>query len=171
MVAYQIGALQAIACYAGEKVTHLQPHGALANVAAEEEDAAMAIARAIRSVDRDIIYVVSPGSCMEQAARNLGLRVALEGFCDRSYEDNGTLTPRKIPGAVHHDPDLVARQVLRIALQGEVVSRNGKVVPQRVHTLCVHGDEPTGVTCAKAARKALEEAGVRVVTLPEMSFD
>jgi UPF0271 protein len=171
MVAYQIGALQAIASYAGEKVTHLQPHGALANVAAEEEDAAMAIGRAIRSVDRDIIYVVSPDSRMETAGRKLGLRVALEGFCDRSYEDDGKLTSRKIAGAVHHDPGVVAKQVLRIALQGEVVSRNGKVVPQRVHTLCVHGDEPTGVATAKAARKALEDAGIRIVTLPEMDFD
>jgi UPF0271 protein len=171
MVAYQIGALQAFAAYAGEKVTHLQPHGALANVAAEEEAAAMAIGRAIRSVDRDIIYVAPPASWMEKAGRKLGLRVALEGFCDRSYEEDGKLTPRKIPGAVHHDPAVVAQQVLRIALHGEVVSRNGKVVPQRVHTLCVHGDEPTGVATAQAARQALEQAGVKIVTLPEMTLD
>jgi UPF0271 protein len=171
MVAYQIGALQALACYAGQKVTHLQPHGALANAAAEEEDVAMAIGRAIRSVDRDIIYVTFPDSYMEKAGRKLGLRVALEGFCDRSYEDNGALTPRKIPGSVLHDPEVVAKQVLQIALEGTVVSRNGKVIPQRVHALCVHGDEPTGVATAKAARKALEDAGVRIVTLPEMSFD
>jgi UPF0271 protein len=171
MVAYQIGALQAFAAYAGETVTHLQPHGALANVAAEEEDIATAIGRAIKSVDRDIIYVTPPDSWMEKAGRALGLRVALEGFCDRSYEDNGQISPRKLPGAVHTDPAVVAQQVLRIALNGEVVSRSGKVVPQRVHTLCVHGDEPTGVACATAARKALEEAGVRIVTLPEMTFD
>jgi UPF0271 protein len=171
MVAYQIGALQAIAAYAGEKVTHLQPHGALANVAAEEEDVAMAIGRAIRSVDRDMIYVTFPDSCMEKAGRKLGLRVALEGFCDRTYEDNGALTPRKIPGSVLHDPEAVAKQVLRIALEGQAVSRNGKVIPQRVHTLCVHGDEPTGVATATAARKALEDAGVKIVTLPEMNLD
>jgi UPF0271 protein len=171
MVAYQIGALQAMATYVGAKVTHLQPHGALANVAAEEDDAAMAIARAIRTVDRDIIYVAPPQSCMEKAGHALGLRVALEGFCDRSYEDDGSLTPRKVPGAVLHDPEAVARQVTRIALDGEVVSRNGKVVPQRVHTLCVHGDEPTGVATARAARHALEQAGVQIVTLPDMTFN
>jgi UPF0271 protein len=152
-------------------VTHLQPHGSLANVAAEEEEAAMAIGRAIRTVDRDIIYVAPPESWMEKAGRNLGLRVALEGFCDRSYEDDGKLTSRKLAGAVHHDPDVVAAQVLRIAMQGEVMSRNGKVVPQRVHTLCVHGDEPSGVATAKVARKALEDAGIRIVPLTEMVFD
>ncbi|MPZ55982.1 MAG: 5-oxoprolinase subunit PxpA [Rhizobiales bacterium] len=171
MIAYQIGALQAFAAYVGEKVTHLQPHGAVANVAAEQEDAAMAIGRAIRSVDRGIIYVAPPDSWMEKAGRKLGLRVALEGFCDRSYDDDGKIASRKLPGAVHTDPDVVASQVLRIALHGEVVSRTGKVLPQRVHTLCVHGDEPTGVATAKAARKALEDAGVKIVTLPEMNFE
>lgn len=171
MVAYQIGALQALAAYAGEKVTHLKPHGALSNVAAEDEEVAAAIGRAIKSIDRDIIYVAQAESCMEKAGRKLGLRVAREGFCDRSYEDDGNLTPRKLPGAVHTDPGVIAKQVLRIALDGEVVTRSGKVIAQRVHTLCVHGDEPTGVATAKAARKALEEAGVKVVTLPEMAFD
>ena len=171
MVAYQIGALQAFAAYVGDKVTHLQPHGSLANVAAEQEDVAMAIGQAIRSVDRDIIYVTPPGSWMEKAGRKLGLRVALEGFCDRSYDDEGNITSRKVPGAVHTDSDVVAAQVLRIALHGEVVSRTGKVLPQRVHTLCVHGDEPTGVASAQAARRALEDAGVKIVALPEMTFD
>lgn len=171
MVAYQIGALQALAAYADAKVTHLQPHGALANVAAEQEDVAMAIGRAILTVDRDIIYVVPPGSWMEKAGRKLALRVALEGFCDRSYEDDGSLTPRKISGAVLTDPKVVAAQVQRIALHGEVVARSGKVIAQHVHALCVHGDEPTGVATANAARKALEQAGVAIVTLPEMNLD
>ena len=171
MVAYQIGALQALAAYAGENVTHLQPHGSLANVAAEQEEVAMAIGRAIRAVDRDIIYVVPPGTWMEKAGRKLGLPVALEGFCDRSYEDDGTLTPRNIPGAVLSDPKAVAEQVRRIVLQGEVVTRGGKMIPQGVHALCVHGDEPTGVATARAARQALEEAGVAIVPLPEMKLD
>lgn len=171
MVAYQIGALQALAAYAGEKVTHLKAHGALSNVAAEDDDVAMAIGRAIKTIDRDIIYVAQADSCMETAGHKLGLRVAREGFCDRSYEDDGSITSRKTSGAVHTDPDIVARQVVRIAVHGEVVTRSGKVVPQRVHTLCVHGDEPTGVAVATAARKALEDAGVKVVTLPKMTFE
>src|SRR5262249_47639212 len=80
MIAYQIGALQAMACYAGLPVTHLKAHGALNNMAAEDESYAEAIGRAIKVVDRDIIYVVLFGSEMEKAARKLGLRLALEGF-------------------------------------------------------------------------------------------
>jgi len=74
MVAYQIGALQAMCRYGDLEVTHLKPHGALNNMAAEDEDYALAIGRAIKTVDRDIIYVALAGSKMEAAARKLGLR-------------------------------------------------------------------------------------------------
>jgi UPF0271 protein len=91
MVAYQIGALQAMASYAGLKVTHLKPHGALNNMAAEDEGYAMAIGRAIKTVDRNIIYVALFGSEMQKAAEKLGLPLARESFPDRMYDDDGNL--------------------------------------------------------------------------------
>ena len=108
MVAYQIGALQAMAAYAGLKVTHLKAHGALNNMAAEDEGYALAIGRAIKAVDRDIIYVALSGSQMEKAARKLELRLAREGFPDRQYDDDGNLASRTIPGAVIKDPKVAA---------------------------------------------------------------
>jgi 5-oxoprolinase (ATP-hydrolysing) subunit A len=170
MVAYQIGALQAMAAYVGEKVTHLKPHGALNNIAAENADMAMAIGRAIKAVDPNIIYVALAGSEMEKAGRQLNLKVAREGFCDRQYEDDGNLTSRKIPGSVLKDPDAVAKQVVHMVLHGEVISRHGKPVKHVVDTLCVHADEPTAITTARAAREGLEAAGVKIVPLTEMSF-
>ena len=170
LMAYQIGALQAMAAYVGEKVTHLKPHGALNNIAAENADYAMAIGRAIKAVDRDIIYVTNVGSEMEKAGRKLGLKVAREAYCDRLYDDNCNLTSRKIPGAVIHDPAVAAERVVRMVVDGEIVSRNGKRIPTRIETLCVHGDEPTGVVIAGACRKALEAAGVKILTLPEMKL-
>jgi UPF0271 protein len=170
MIAYQIGALQAMACYAGAKVTHLKPHGALNNMAAEDIELALAIGRAIKTVDRDIIYVALAGSQMEKAGRELGLPVAREGFCDRLYDDDGNLTSRKVPGAVIHDPELVAQRVVHMVLNDEIMSRNGKPLKVALDTLCVHGDEPTGVIVARAARQGLEAAGVRVVPLPEMNL-
>jgi UPF0271 protein len=162
--------LQALAAYAGAKVTHLKPHGALNNMAAENADYALAIGRAIKTVDRDIIYVALTGSEMEKAGRQLGLRVAREGFCDRQYDDDGNLTSRKIPGSVLKDPKLVQEQVVRMVTEGEIVSRNGKLIKTQVDSLCVHGDEPTAISTARAAREGLESAGVKVVTLTEMSF-
>jgi 5-oxoprolinase (ATP-hydrolysing) subunit A len=170
MVAYQIGALQAMASYAGLKVTHLKPHGALNNMAAEDEAYAMAIGRAIKTVDRGIIYVAPFGSQMEKAAETLGLPLAREGFADRQYNDDGTLASRALPGTVLKDPAAAAEQVLRMVLEGEIVSRSGKPIKADIHTICVHGDEATGVAVARGARDALEKAGVAVVPLPDMTL-
>ena len=170
MTAYQIGALQAMAAYAGLKVTHLKAHGALNNMAAEDESYAMAIGRAIKAVDREIIYVALYGSQMQRAAEKLGLPLAREGFADRQYNDDATLASRSIPGTVLKDPAAAAEQVLRMVLQGEIVSRSGKIVKADIHTICVHGDEATGVAVARGVRDALEKAGVAVVPLPEMKL-
>jgi UPF0271 protein len=171
MVAYQIGALQAMAAYADAKVTHLKPHGALNNMAAENSEYALAIGRAIKTVDANIIYVALAGSEMEKAGRKLGLRVAVEGFCDRQYDDDGNLTSRKIPGSVLKDPAAATKQVIDMVVNNFITSRNGNKIPCKVHSLCVHGDEPTGVAVARAVRQGLEKAGVKLVPLTEMSLD
>ena len=171
LVAYQIGALQAMAAYVGERVTHVKPHGALNNMAAVDADYAIAIGRAIKAVDREIVYVALAGSEMERAGRTLGLRVAREGFCDRLYDDDGNLTSRSIPGAVIKDPKVAAERVVDMVRNGEIVSRNGKRIACKIDTLCVHGDEPTAVDVARAVRAGLEAAGVAIVPLTEMSFD
>ena len=170
MVAYQIGALQALAAYAGTRVTHLKAHGALNNMAAVREDYALAIGRAIKTVDRSIIYVALGGSQMERAGHTLGLRVASEAFVDRLYEDDGNLTSRKIAGAVIKDPAVAAARVVRMVQEQVIISRNGTLIPRPIDTLCVHGDERSGVAVAQAARDALRAAGVELVTLPEMDL-
>lgn len=170
MVAYQIGALQAIASYAGLKVTHLKAHGALNNMAAEDEGYAMAIGRAIKTVDRDIIYVALAGSQMEKAAKRLELPMALEGFPDRRYDDDGNLASRTIPGTVIKDAKEAGAAALRMVRDGEIVAMSGKVLKVKVHTLCVHGDEKTGVAVAGAIRQTLEGAGISVVPLPDLSL-
>jgi len=171
LIAYQIGALQGMAAYSGVKVTHLKPHGALNNMAAENSEYALAIGRAIKVVDPSIIYVALAGSEMEKAARTLGLRVAREGYCDRQYEDDGNLASRKLSGTVIKDPRVAAKQVVEMVVAGTITSRNGKTFPCKIDSLCAHGDEPTAIALAKAVRQALEEAGVSLVPLTEMAFD
>jgi UPF0271 protein len=170
MVAYQIGALQAMASYAGLTVTHLKPHGALNNMAAESEDYAMAIGRAIKTVDENIIYVALYGSQMQKAAEKLGLRLAREGFVDRKYDDDANLASRSIPGTVLKDPQEAIENTLRMVQEGVVVSMSGKRVKVEADTFCVHGDEATGVKVAGAVRKALEAAGIQVVKLTDMKL-
>lgn len=169
-VAYQIGALQGMAAYADETVTHLKPHGALNNMAAEDLEVALAVGRAIKAVDRNIIYVALAGSEMERAAEQLGLPMASEGFADRLYDNDGNLTTRKLTGAVISDPAVAAEHVMRMVGEGEIVSRHGETVRRRVDSVCVHGDEPTAVAIARAVRDRLEKAGIAVVPLTEMGI-
>lgn len=165
LVAYQIGALCAVAALEDAKVTHVKPHGALSNVAAGEPVLAQAIARAIRSVDSSLIFLAIADSAMDRAGADCGLRVAREGFCDRQYEDDGSLVSRKIAGSVYRDPAPAVRQVLEM-LDGKLTTRSGKVVTCAVDSLCIHGDEPTGTAIARAVRAALDARGVRVLSLP-----
>lgn len=170
LIAYQIGALQAMATFSGQKVTHVKPHGALNNMAAENYDYAAAIGRAIKTVDRDLIYVALSGSEMEKAALDLGLTLAREGFCDRRYDDNGNLVSRSIAGSVIKDPQEATDQVVRMVVEGEILTVSGKRIKRRVDSLCVHGDEPTAVALAAKVREGLEAAGVKVVPLTEMKL-
>jgi UPF0271 protein len=170
LIAYQIGALSGIAAGAGVKVTHVKPHGALSNMAHDDPEYAAAIARAICSVDRDLIFVAIAASQMAAAGRTEGLRVAEEAFCDRTYDDDGKLLSRKYEGALIREPEQAVRQVMSFIEAGGIVTRTGRKIPSALHTFCTHGDEPTGPAVANAVRQALEQHGIRIAPLTEMAF-
>ncbi|WP_022724260.1 LamB/YcsF family protein [Rhodopseudomonas sp. B29] len=162
LVAYQIGALQAVASLAGHKVTHVKAHGALSNVACEDDVVARAIASAIKAVDPRLIFVVLANSRLADAGEAAGLPMAHEVFADRAYEDDGNLVSRRKPGAVLHDADVIAERVLRMAQDGAVVSVTGKVIKMRTDTVCIHGDTPGAVSIARGVRSKLEASGIKV---------
>jgi 5-oxoprolinase (ATP-hydrolysing) subunit A len=170
MVAYQVGALMGIAAMHGAKVTHVKPHGALHNVGSVDLDVATAMARAVKAVDLDLIYVGLAGTMIERAARAEGLRFAVEGYIDRMYDEDGNLTDRRNPDALHKDPARAAAQALAMAVEGAIVTREGKRIPVEVHSLCLHGDEPTARAAGGAARQALLDAGVVLKPLQEMGL-
>ena len=161
-VAYQIGALQACAALAGHRVTHVKPHGALGNMSNDSDDVALAIGRAIRGVDRDLVYMVMPGQAMERAAQSLGLAIAREVFADRTYDDGGNLTSRKLEGAVIHDAAYAAERVVRMVHDGEITTVGGRRIKVAVDSICVHGDNPAAVSMARAVRGALEATGATI---------
>jgi UPF0271 protein len=160
LIAYQIGALQAIATAAGHKVTHVKVHGALSNVACEEPATAKAIASGIRAVDPNLVFVVLANSALVQAGEAANLPMVHEVFADRAYEDNGSLVSRKKPGAVLHDPKQIAQRVVRMVQDGAVVSVSGKVIKMRTDTVCIHGDTPGAADIARGVRQALKDAGI-----------
>ena len=165
MVLYQIGALMAIAQSEGVVLRHVKAHGALYNMAARERALADAIARAVASVDRSLILFGLPGSELIRAGAACGLRVASEGFADRAYEPDGSLTPRTHAGAVIHDTDAVVRRAVRMALEGKVAASDGSEVEFHVETICTHGDTPGAQALTRALRAGLERAGVTIAPL------
>lgn len=168
LVAYQIGALCGIAASQGARVTHVKPHGALSNMASVEPAMAQAIARAIKAVDRSLIFLATAGSEMSKAGRAEGLRVAQEIFADRSYDDAGNLTKRGHPQAMIHDPAAALAHVRRMVEAQAIFSLSGKKIPTDIHSICVHGDGEAAVAVATAVRDGLRAAQVRLLPLPEL---
>ena len=157
-VVYQIGALQAIARSVGHRMSHVKTHGSLGNLIAVDEAMAAAVA----------IFVVMPGTAMERAGQRHSLRMAREIYADRTYQDDGTLTSRKQPGAVLHDPEEAAKRVLAMVRERAIVSVSGKHVPVSIDTVCVHGDNPEAVAMARRVREVLEADGVRIRPMAEV---
>jgi 5-oxoprolinase (ATP-hydrolysing) subunit A len=145
---YQIGALDAFARAAGTRVGYVKPHGALYNTAVHDVGQATAIVAAAAVFDRSMPVLGLPGSALLRLAGDAGLRPVAEGFADRRYRPDGTLTPRSEPGALLTGPDEVVAQALRLAGTGGVAS------------LCLHGDTHGAVGLARAVRAALLDAGV-----------
>ena len=164
---YQVGALGAVAKAEGVKLRHVKPHGALYNMSVRRADVAEAIATAVASFDDSLLLIGLPESQLLAAGARLGLRVAAEGFADRSYEPDGTLTPRHLAGAVLSEPARAADRAVRMVRDGEIVARDGSTLSVKVDTICVHGDTPDSAALAAAVRAALEAAGVTVAPLPK----
>ncbi|MEX1250603.1 MAG: 5-oxoprolinase subunit PxpA, partial [Hyphomonas sp.] len=145
----------------GARVVHLKPHGALYNDAARDAGLAQLIAGvAARAGIGEMIG--PPHSELGQAARSAGIRFLAEGFADRSYETDGALTPRNIPGAVLEDTDAVLAQALAFAREGRVAVRAGGHIALRVQTLCLHSDTPGAAEHAHVIQAGLRQAGIAV---------
>ena len=165
LTAYQLGAAQAMARLAGGRVGHLKLHGALANMAAEDEALARSCYQGALAVDPEIVLMVIAGTAQERAARALGARLACEIFADRAYAETGLLLDRRLPGAVLHDPGEIGARVVAMLRAGAIITARGTLLPARIDTICLHGDSAEAVGIARALRGAIEAAGVAVAGL------
>jgi UPF0271 protein len=164
-VLYQIGALAAIAAAEGVRLQHVKPHGALYNMAVRDRSLADAIARAVVSFDPSLILFAQPGTELLRAGEAAGLPVAAEGFADRAYEADGSLTHRSRPGAVIHDPAEVVARAVRMVRIGVVTASDGRDIPLRVQTICTHGDTPGSEDLTRLLRQGLEAEGIAVTAV------
>ncbi|SUA02588.1 putative lactam utilization protein B-like protein [Mycolicibacterium fortuitum] len=161
-IIYQIGALRAVAEAAGTTVSYVKPHGALYNAISSHREQAAAVAAAVHAVDPRLPVLGLSGSVFFEEARKVGLRTVAEAFADRAYRPDGTLVPRREPGAVLHDPAAIADRVAAMATSGHVIAADGTTVTIDVESICVHGDSPGAVDIATAVRERLLADGIRL---------
>ncbi|WP_394235259.1 5-oxoprolinase subunit PxpA [Niallia oryzisoli] len=158
---YQIGSLYGFAKAEGAKLQHVKPHGALYNMAAKDPALAEAIAEAIYKIDPELILYGLAGSKLIDAGRKIGLRTANEVFADRTYQEDGSLTPRTNPNALITDSTVSVKQVITLVKEGRVRSLQGTDVFIQADTVCIHGDGREALEFAKTLSEALKESGIK----------
>ena len=163
---YQI--LQSIASNYGENVSHIKPHGALNNMACEDIDLATTLAKTIKEINQDLIYLVPTGSKMEEAAKKLDMKIACEIFADRNYEDDGNLVSRKKSHALITDPDEAKKHVLKMVKTQSINCHSGKQIPCEIDSVCIHGDNLSSLATAKSIKENLVANGLELKTLNNM---
>jgi UPF0271 protein len=161
-IIYQVGALEAMCRVAGARVEYVKPHGALYNAIVHHESQAAAVVAAVVAVDPELPVMGLPGSRFLQLAEEAGLRTVAEAFADRAYTPEGHLVPRREPGALLHDPEVVAARMVRLATEGRITAIDGTDIEVRADSICTHGDSPGAVEMARALRGALTAAGVEI---------
>ena len=160
--------LQNIAIKHGENVSHIKPHGALNNMACEDIELAMILAKAINEISKDLIYLVPTGSKMEEAAKKLNMKIACEIFADRNYEDDGNLVSRKKPHALITDPNEAKKHVLSMVKNQALNCHSGKQIPCEIDSVCIHGDNKSSLNTAKSIKENLFKNGLLLKPLNMM---
>ncbi|MCE0449419.1 LamB/YcsF family protein [Brevibacillus sp. AF8] len=163
LVVYQIGALQGFVRAEGGVMHHVKPHGALYNMAATRPALAESIALAIYKVNPELVLYGLAGSELTRAGEKIGLATAHEVFADRTYQQDGTLTPRNQPNAMITDQQQSLQQVIRMVRDGLVLTQQGVDIPIQADTICIHGDGAHALEFAQSIREALLVAGIPIV--------
>ena len=155
LIVDQYEILQKIAQNHNENVTHIKPHGALNNMACEDLELATTIAKAINSINKDIIFLVPTGSKIELAGKKLNMKIACEIFADRNYEDDGNLVSRSKDNALITNPDVAKKHVLKMVKNQALNCFSGKKIPCKIDSVCIHGDNESSLATAKSIKDNL----------------
>lgn len=161
-VVYQIGALKGLATTVGATVSYVKPHGALYNRIAVDPVQGAAVIEAIKAIDPSLALMGLANAPIIGQARAAGLQTVAEAYADRAYTPAGRLVSRREPGAVLHDPSLIAERMVHLALHGTIEAIDGSVIAIDAQSLCVHGDSADAVAIAREVRRRLEAAGVGI---------
>ena len=156
----QIARLASIAAEEGANIAYLKLHGALANMAAEDEALSRAVFSGVAENYPGMAILALAASAQERAANALGLAVIAEAYADRAYTPDGLLAARGLPGSVLEDTSAVVAQCLRLAEHGEIIALDGTIFKSGARSICLHGDTTGALEHARAVRHALESRGL-----------
>jgi len=157
LIIEQLMILKKIAGSFNTTIHHVKPHGALYNMSARDKTLAAIIAQAVKDFDdKLILYGLSESESVREAEA-LHLQTANEVFADRTYQDDGTLTPRSLTNALIEDEDTSVQQVLQMIMQKTVTSVNNKALPIVAETICIHGDGEHAVEFAQLISQNLRQ--------------
>ena len=168
IVVYQIGALSAFVNAEGGILQHIKAHGALYNMAARDAAYAEAIAEAVYDVNPALILYGLAGSELITAGNEIGLRTASEVFSDRTYQKDGSLTPRSDANALITDSSEAIARVVRMVREGKVLTVEGIDTELKADTVCIHGDGANAVEFAKELSKSLTNAGISMQKISDI---
>jgi UPF0271 protein len=164
-IIYQIGALDAFLKIQGAKLHHVKPHGALYNMAAKDAVMANTICKAINEYNAGLILYGLSGSELVHAANSIGLKCYSEVFADRTYRDDGSLTPRTDAHAMIENVEQSVQQVTQMLQHGTVTSTTGKPVKIIAETICIHGDGAQALSFAKTIYAALKQNHIEIKSI------
>jgi UPF0271 protein len=162
LVSEQIRIVQSLAVAIGLSLHHVKPHGALYNKAAKDEATAIAIAETVYTIDPSLILFGLANSESGKAAKKLGLPFYNEVFADRTYTDQGQLTPRTEPNAMITTDEEAIRQVLQMLKEETITSTNGKIIPIQADTICIHGDGEHAVSFAEHINTLIKNSKIKI---------
>ena len=165
IVLYQVAAVKGICEASGGKLHHVKPHGALYNQAAKDANLAEAIAKSIKAIDENLILYGLAGSYLISEAEKIGLKTASEVFADRTYQADGSLTPRSQPNALITDTETAVAQVWQMISAQTVTATDGETVQLRAETVCIHGDGAHALDFAKTINARLKANGVMIESI------
>jgi len=161
-IRYQIGAAQAMARAVNSKLRHVKLHGALSNMASEDESLARACYKAILSIAPELSIIVLAATAQMEAAKEIGCNWVGEIFADRSYNDDATLVDRRYPDAMIHDAKIAGPRITKMIKEGAIISKSGKRIKTKIDTICLHGDTPEAIEIAGSVKTCLENAGIQL---------
>lgn len=156
MVLYQIGALDAFCRSLGTQVAYVKPHGALYNDLVGDDELLRAVLDACAAYRKGLplmVLALADNGRELELADEADVPLLFEAFADRAYLPDGRLAPRRLGGAVHHDPQRVIEQALAIARGEAFPDYDGNPLRLTADSLCVHGDNPQSLAVLRRLRR------------------